>query len=323
MAVKNEVLKYLEENRNESVSGQELADKIGVTRAAVWKAVKALENEGYKIHASTNRGYRLEKENDILSAEGIRIHLDPKYTETELQVLDTVDSTNTYAKKQLALGKTEDLIVLAEQQTGGRGRQGKSFFSPRGSGLYISLAVHPRLRLEDSSFLTILAAVAVCRTIETTLGLEPKIKWVNDVFLDGKKICGILSEAVTDFESGVVESVVVGIGINCRQNAFPPELLGHVGWLGCADVSRNRLAAVLINHFFDILNTFDRNYIVEEYKKRSFLPGREITFLRSGETVRARVLDINEKGNLVVCLPGGETVVLSSGEVSIGSDTVG
>lgn len=183
MAVKDEVLRMLEAHRGEALSGESVAERLSVSRASVWKAVRALREEGHKIGASTRRGYRMEPDSDVLSEEGIRACLSEGSPVRGVVCLASVDSTNTYAKGLALSGGAHGTLVAADRQTAGRGRRGRSFFSPPGTGLYISLILRPRIELERFQTVTIAAAVAVCRTIESLTCRRPRIKWVNDIYL--------------------------------------------------------------------------------------------------------------------------------------------
>lgn len=320
MPTKKDVLSILENERERFVSGQELAETLKISRSAIWKAVKSLEEDGHKILAVTNKGYKLDKNSDIITEEGIRMHLPERLKEIPIIVLKTTDSTNTQAKK-LALEKIPSgTIILAEEQTAGRGRLGKSFFSPYGSGLYMSIILRPDNNITDPQMITIAAALAVCRAIERLTDLKPKIKWVNDIYLDGKKICGILTEAVTDFESGSVESIVVGIGVDCtiNEDMLPEELCGIVGSLGASELKRNQLAAEIAEDVIESFGKLGDLGIINEYRKRSMMFGREVSFEREGKRYFADVTSINDMGNLLVRLKTGESLVLNSGEVTLG-----
>ena len=321
MSTKNDVLSVFERERNRYISGQELAETLKISRTAVWKAVKGLEEDGHKILAINNKGYKLEAGSDLLSEEGIRVNLPERFRTCPITVLNTTDSTNTQAKK-LVLEKAEHgTMLLAEEQTAGRGRYGKSFFSPRGFGLYMSLILKPSLDMADPQMITVATAVAVCRAIEKLTDKKPQIKWVNDIYLDGKKICGILTEAVTDFESGSIESIVVGVGVDCTMDKaiIPEELCGIIGSLGVEAISRNRLAAEIAAGILISFENLGSSEIIDEYRKRSLMFGREINFMRGNERLSAKVTGISDSGGLLVCLDSGENIALTSGEVTIGS----
>ena len=227
MSTKEKLLELLEENREEYLSGEELAGTLAVSRAAVWKAVKSLQQEGYPIDAVTNRGYRLSRGGDRLSAPGIRKYLKGACRELPITVVEETQSTNTALRALAEAGAPEGTVYIAQSQTGGRGRMGRSFFSPAGTGLYLSLLLRPTTwEPARAAQLTAAAAAAMCEAIREVTGKEPGIKWVNDLLLDGKKVCGILTEASFSMESGVLEYAVLGLGVNVYppEGGFPKEL---------------------------------------------------------------------------------------------------
>ena len=315
MTVKEELMRILTENPGREISGQELADALGVSRTAVWKAANGLVAEGCEIEAGRNRGYRLVNGGDLLSVGAVKAFLPPELQENEIILLKTVDSTNTYAKKLAADGARDGTLVIAEQQTAGRGRRGNSFYSPPKSGLYMTVILRPEMHAADTDLFTICAGCGVCRAVEELSETKPLIKWVNDVYLDGKKICGILSEATTDFESGNVDSVVTGIGINISTEDFPNGLGSKAGSIGVS-ITRARLAAAVCRELLYCLGR-SRAENIADYKTRSLVLGRMVSFVRNGESYSAAAVDIDDRGRLVVELVGGGTMALDSGEISV------
>lgn len=310
MSLKNDILFELLKSEN-YISGQELAEKFGKSRAAVWKTVKNLIKDGYEIDAVTNRGYRLTENNDTISARKIKSNL-----KEELDVLyyPSVDSTNNCCKRLLAEGKQGEFLVTADSQTAGRGRQGKSFYSPALTGVYFSLVIRPHSSLQNAVIATTAAAVAVCKAIEKLTDRKPKIKWVNDVYLDGKKICGILTEAITNFEEGTVDSVIIGIGINIKTVDFPDDV-ENAGTLG-ERISRGRLIAEVTNELLDIADG-DYDSFIDYYRSHSIVIGERIKIIQNGRVTPATAVAIDETGGLEVELENGEHKVLRSGEISI------
>lgn len=227
---KERVLRALEAREGAHVSGAQLARELGVTRNSVWKAVNALRREGYHIDATTNRGYALSHEDDLLSASGIRRFL-PADAPLFPTVRKCLDSTNAEALRRAVDGAPEGTVIVAEEQTAGRGRRGRSFFSPAGTGIYLSILVRPALPAERAHLLTCSAAVAVAEAIEACAGVDASIKWVNDVYCRGKKVAGILTEGSFDLEGGVLQHAVVGIGVNVRppHAGFPAEIAERAG----------------------------------------------------------------------------------------------
>lgn len=310
MSLKNDVLSRLL-CADDYVSGEELAREFSKSRAAVWKAVRSLKTEGYDIDAHTNRGYRLTDCNDLICADVIKNDIEE---DVDVLYYAEVDSTNNECKRLLANGRKDVFLVAAEEQSAGRGRQGKSFYSPPMTGVYFSLAVHPNTSLQNVVTATTAAAVAVCRAIEALTHLKPKIKWVNDVYLNGKKICGILTEAITNFEEGIVESVIIGIGINIKTLDFPDEVEG-AGCLG-VKVSRNRLIAQIVNELMKIV-LGDYKSFIDYYRSHSLVLGERINFIQNGRVTPATAVAIDETGGLEVLLDNNEKITLRSGEISV------
>ncbi len=322
MSVKTKLLSILEANREVDVSGEELAKQLGVTRTSVWKAVRALREEGYEIEAVNNRGYRLRQSTDVVSEEGIRLELKRRCSHYPIRVYKSIDSTNTECKRLALDGAEHGLTVLAEEQTAGQGRLGRSFYSPAGTGIYMSLLIRPKLNGSDSILITTAAAVAVCRGIRQVLSVKPEIKWVNDVYLGERKICGILSEAVSDCEMGRLEYVVVGIGINYRTTDFPEELKTRAGSIGdVRNVPRNRLVGAIINEFWEIYDGLEERTFLEEYREYSNVIGKEVRFLEKGSWQDAIALDIDSDGGLIVEyeVPGKGRIqrTLHTGEITL------
>lgn len=317
MTTKSLVLGILEKNPGSYVSGEQIAAELSLSRTAVWKAVRTLQSEGYCISAVSNKGYLLENA-DVLSAEGIRSRLLPKYGDTVVIVKTSTESTNIDAKVLAAAGAKHGTVILAEEQTAGRGRYGKSFYSPKGTGIYLSIIARLGISFSDAVMITTAAGVAVCRSIESVSDLQPKIKWVNDIFLNGKKICGIGTEAVSSIESGMLESVIVGVGVNFKTSAFPEDLKDIAGPLFPEDfpLTRNAFAAILINHLLEMFDALPEKSFIEEYRSRSLILGKEIMFLENNLWHSAKAIEIDDKGGLVV-EADGKIRTLTSGEVSV------
>lgn len=318
---KDAVRKLLWQNADSYVSGAELAKKLAVTRTAVWKAIEQLRAEGYAIESVTNRGYRLSSKSDVLSEEGLRRYLqNPAVTP---RVYASISSTNTVLKTMAAEGAPEGLALIAGEQTAGRGRMGRSFYSPADSGLYLSLLLRPKIPAAEAVRITAAAAVAVCEAIEELSGLETQIKWVNDVLVAGKKVCGILTEAALDCESGQLNYAVVGIGINTAVPAgdFPPELRQIAGAIFGEEKPpelRCRLAASVLDRLMDCYARLEDPVVFENYRRRSLVPGKPINILAPGkEPEPALALDLAPDFGLLVRLPDGSTRKLNSGEVSV------
>jgi BirA family biotin operon repressor/biotin-[acetyl-CoA-carboxylase] ligase len=339
MTTKSIVLQELSkaENSSKYISGEDLSNLCHVSRAAIWKAIKSLEKDGCQIEAVTNRGYKLIDSSDIFDKEGILEFL-PNDIDAKIEVYKTIDSTQTEAKRRCVEAKSESLqrierlnrtVILSAQQTAGHGRMGRSFYSPDKTGVYLSIILSPKNGITDPALITASTGVAVCRAIEKLYGSKAQIKWVNDIFISGKKVCGIITEGISDFESGIITTAIIGIGINICNSDFPQELLTTVGSITNdrkSRISRNQLAAAVIAESLGVYESFDdvseKSKIMKEYKERSILIGKEITItpvIGQTETYKATVLDIDEEAHLVVKTSDGETKILRSGEVSLGS----
>lgn len=234
--------------------------------------------------------------------------------ELPVEVYDCIDSTNTEAKRRIAAGDHSQRLILAEQQTAGRGRMGRSFYSPAQTGLYMTLTLGEPETLRDGTMLTIAAATATALAIESATGEKTDIKWVNDIYMRGRKVCGILCEAVTD-ERGIA-TVLVGIGVNVATEEFPEELLQKAGALPVA-AERGALAAEIADRLLSIWEAPQQSDFLAEYRKRSFVPGNRVCFVRGDETFEAFAIGVDDAGGLVVRYDDGREESLRSGEVSV------
>lgn len=320
MRVKEQVLKELEEHKGMYISGGDLSKTLDVSRNAIWKSIKSLEKDGYLIHAVPNRGYCLDSQNDILSPSGIRKYL--KY-DLAVEVYECVTSTNTVLKEKAASGAAHGTVIVAKEQSLGKGRTGKSFFSPKGTGIYFSVLVRPDIPAEEALFLTTSAAVATANAIEAVSDKKAQIKWVNDVYIAEKKVCGILTEAAFNTETGMLDYAVVGIGINVcpPHEGFPLEIDRIATSVfdrpeDAAD-KKSILIATVLNYFFDCYNDFEHKHYVREYIERSMIIGKEISMISGSKTTDAVALEIDERCRLKVRLSDGTEQWLHSGEVSI------
>lgn len=293
------------------VSGEMLANELGVSRMTISKRIKKLISEGYDIIIVPNKGYRLGSTIDILDYNYIKQNIDEKI---DLQIFDTIDSTNTYAKNNL-VDKKQFAVVIGDEQTSGRGRFDKKFQSPKGTGIYMSFVIPCNKSLEEIKHATCAVAVIVAKSIESFGSDEVKIKWVNDLFINDKKVCGILTEATTDLETATVESMVIGIGINVHTTKFFDQInASNIG----INVSRNELIVKLINELCEMSSYED---YMNEYRRRSLLDNVQINFTYNNVAMTGIVKEINSDGNLVVKCEN-EEIILHAGEVSIGSDNV-
>lgn len=324
MNVADEILELLESS-GIPLSGEEMARKLGVSRNAVWKAVQRLREDGYQIEAATNRGYQLVSADNALTPQSVRRLLEGPAQSCAIEVRDSVTSTNTVLKGIAEQGGAEGMALIAQQQTQGKGRLGRSFLSPKGTGLYLSVLLRPRFPAEEALSITTAAAVAVAEAIDQLTGQQAKIKWVNDVYLRGWKVCGILTEAAVDFESSGLHYAILGIGINLRapEGGFPPEIADVAGALFQDEAppgARARLAAGILNRFFAYYSALPRRDYMEAYRQRSLLTGLEVTYTQGSQSGEGLVLGVDEEARLLLRLPDGQERAFSAGEVQIKKD---
>jgi BirA family biotin operon repressor/biotin-[acetyl-CoA-carboxylase] ligase len=314
------LLELLEQKKGQTISGEAIARELQCTRAAVWKAVKSLREAGYDIQAGPNKGYMLSVNSNHLSAEGLRLFL--QHPDVYLQVYKETGSTNQNAKEAAVGGLAgHGSFVIAEGQTAGRGRRGRTFFSPEGSGMYLSVILQPEGTLQESLLLTTAAATAVYKAVLRVCGISLDIKWVNDLYYRGRKVCGILTEAITDFESGEIQYAVVGIGLNlCKQDGgFPEELQEIAGVLyedtaSAASLNRNQLAAEIVNC---LLEEAKNRTLSPEYIEHNIVPGKQIRITNGQQSRQALALSICPDGRLEVREEDGSISRLTFGEVSV------
>lgn len=312
MSIRSDLIKELEQNRAKPISGQELADRLHVSRNAVCKMIHTLNEEGFEICSYPRKGYLMAATSNKLSSEAISCYLKqqlPVYT------FEQVDSTNQLLKKMAVDGSEHLTLVAAEEQHAGRGRFGRAFYSPSRTGIYMSLLLRLPQQFSDASMITIYTAVAVHRALYRLYKIDTQIKWVNDVLYQKKKLCGILCEAISDFESGQIEAVIVGIGLNVSTMVFPEELNDIAVSLPPLSVNRNELIACIVNELLE-LQTEDRDAVLAQYREKSVVLHRHITWMRNGMRCNGYVEAINDAGNLVVSCEGTR-VILNSGEVSV------
>lgn len=262
---------------------------------------------------------------DRLNADKITERLNDSLPTCEIKLYDTVTSTNTLAKQLAEQGAKEGTVIIADSQTAGKGRLGRKFSSPSGTGLYISIILRPKFSAEQALSITTAAAVATANAIETVTDKKAMIKWVNDIYVDGCKVCGILTEGSTDFKTGKLNYAVLGIGVNVStpNGGFPEEIKEIAGALYKTDApgnTRNSLAAEILNNFFAYYEHLTERTFLSEYKARSLLNGVKITFALGDEKYAGIVEGIDDECALVVRLSNGRTQTFSAGEISVEKD---
>lgn len=316
MSIKNIVLAKLLDTG--TVSGNQLAADLGVSRNAIWKAIKQLQDEGCTIEAATNRGYRLLSVGNTISEPVIRKYL-KSAVPYSFAIFEMLDSTNIKAKELAISGTPHGTVVIADTQANGRGRLSRSFFSPPQRSVYMTLVLRPDIAASKAPLITTYTAVAVSRAIESLCAANVQIKWVNDLFLNGKKICGILSEAGFDFESGGIDYVAIGIGVNVLGLDFP-EALSQIATSiekeYAVKLSRNALIAAILDEMEGMEKNLKSGEYLEEYRRRSIILGKEINVLYGKEEFRAIAEEIDDNGALIVSTENGKKTI-NAGEVSI------
>ncbi len=323
MDVKSQVLRLLEENRGQYFSGNRIAKELYVSRNSVWKAVRSLRKDGHRIEAATNKGYCLLEEDAILSKESIEKYLTGDGRSLQIHVRGKVTSTNTVLKQMAEEGAPEGAVIAADRQSMGKGRSGRQFYSPSDTGIYFSILLRPKMTAEESLFITTAAAVATSEGIEKATGIKTGIKWVNDVFCRGKKICGILTEASVDFETGGLTYAVLGIGINVTDpvGGFPKEIRDVAGSLygtdPCDGSARSRIVGEVLSIFMGYYRHLAKKTFMKTYRERSIVIGRMVEASGTTGSLPVKALDIDDDGALIVETKEGEKIRMNAGEIRI------
>ena len=321
--MKEKVLALLISRQGDPLSGEEMSRSLGVSRAAVWKAIDTLRTDGCEIEAAPRRGYRLIHVPDLLTEGTILPYLSAERS-APIVCLDSIDSTNNYAKSIAMKNGTDGTAVVADEQTGGRGRQGRSFLSPKGKGIYLTLLYKPAVPPARAVSLTACAAVAVCDGIENACGTRPGIKWTNDIVMNGKKLAGILTEMSIEGETGMLQYVVTGIGINITQepSEFPPEVRSiatSLSWEIGHPVTRGRVCACLIDSLDNAYRKWlsgSSNYQTR-YRADCLTIGKPVRIIRPDGTREAFAESLDDDLGLIVRYPDGTRETVTAGEVSV------
>lgn len=315
MTTKEAVLRYLNEHKNNWSSSAELVTQLQVSRTAIWKAIKQLQADGQQITSQAGRGYRFtpnQQLNQTIISQGVT-------TNCHIEVYDTIDSTNRRAKELAMTGGTHPAVIVANQQTNGYGRYGRQFFSPAQTGIYLSFLLPIGQQLIHPGLLTTGTAVAVAQVLEHQYQVKVGIKWVNDLIVSGHKVSGILSEAVTDFESGQIANVITGIGINLENSQLlPAELQAKVGALNQhhLHVNRNETVIQIIDSFWQMTTNFNAGQFMDEYRRRSIVIGHDVMVKVGKDMLAGQVADIDDTGALVLTKADGTSQVLDAGEIT-------
>ncbi|MFW6264612.1 MAG: biotin--[acetyl-CoA-carboxylase] ligase [Bacillota bacterium] len=335
-----ELLKLLKKNKNTFISGEEMSSLLGVSRTTIWKHIKKLREQGFMIESVTNKGYSLKSESELIIAEEVLLELETKEIAREIITFDKVDSTNTKAKEIARKGDFKSgTVLLAEEQSKGKGRLGRSWYSPPGTGLFLSVLLKPKLPPLKAPFLTIVASLAVVEAIEKLdnnikplsstkkkkiqdnllEGLE--IKWPNDILFNKKKISGILSEMNADLD--IINYAVVGIGINVNQEFFPEDIKEIASSLKVEygeKVNRKKLLKFLLGSFekfyFLLLEGKDR-LLLEKWKDYLDIIDKKVSIINNDDKIRGRVVNISKRGELILIDEDGQLHTFWAGDVSL------
>lgn len=319
--MKEEILRLLR-SADGYISGQELCNRFGVSRTAVWKAINQLKEAGYEIEAQQNKGYKLMAAPDLMTEAEIKSLMHTDWVAKEVLYFDTIDSTNIKAQELAEKGYQSGTLVVADKQESGKGRRGRSWVSPSGTGIFMTLMIKPDINPNNASMLTLVAALAVAKAITSVTGEEALIKWPNDIVVNGKKVCGILTEMNAQFD--YINHIVVGIGINVHNESFPEEISQMASSLmieaGGKRFHRAQIIAETMSYFEQYYDTFlktqDLSALVREYDKLLVNRNKSVRVLDPKEPFDGKAMGITPKGELIVDTWESRKLV-SSGEVSV------
>ncbi|MCD8027738.1 MAG: biotin--[acetyl-CoA-carboxylase] ligase [Erysipelotrichaceae bacterium] len=309
--MENVILELLNKEKGNYISGQVMSNQLHVSRTTISKNVKKLIDKGYDIKSSTRKGYCLNKDSDIIFISHIQGSIPNFYR--NIEYYDNIPSTNNLMKDTKY---RQGDIVIAEHQSGGRGRNGRTFYSPKEKGIYFSFVIEPQLTVYDSLKITAICAVSLIKTIKKNYPLEPSIKWVNDIILNNKKVAGILCEAALEMNTAQIQKMVIGIGLNVHKQTFPDNLKDIATCLEneCDRViEREKIIIDFLNYFFDDYKNLS---FIDDYKKYSCILHQNVMVYQNNQSYKAYVLDINDDASLKV-LVNNEEKILNSGEITI------
>ena len=319
--MKEEILKMLRETDG-YISGQELCNKFGVSRTAIWKVMKQLKEAGYNIEAQQNKGYHIVSAPDVMDAAELKSIWKPKWVGCEILYFDSIDSTNTKAQELAEKGYPSGTLVVADKQIAGKGRRGRNWESPSGCGIFMTLMLKPDINPNNASMLTLVSALAVAKALADITGKDAKIKWPNDIVIDGRKVCGILTEMSAQFD--YINNIVIGIGINVNNSSFPEEISATASSLRLLSGGKKYRRAEIIEKIMEyfekyysiFLETEDLSALVNEYDAMLVNMKRQVKVLDPKEPFEGTAMGITKTGELKVDTWESRKLV-SSGEVSV------
>jgi len=318
--MKNKVLALLKE-QSEYISGEDISNKLGITRAGVWKNINKLKQEGYHIEASTKKGYHLINTPDILTPEELSSIIHTEILGKKICYYEEVDSTNEVAKGLARAGSKEGTVVIADKQLVGKGRLGKIWDSPSGTGIWMSIILKPNIMPAQASQLTLLAGLNMCEAIQRVTGLDCKIKWPNDIVVQGKKVCGILTEMSAEIDR--INYIILGIGVNVNTKSFGGEL-SHATSLSVAS-GKNYVRRYIVKEFLQLFETDYMRYkdkksidiFLERYRASCITLHNDVKIITAEREYKAYVKDIAQDGSLIVIDEEGAEKSILSGEISV------
>ena len=319
--MKEEILKMLRETDG-YISGQELCNKFGVSRTAIWKVMKQLKEAGYNIEAQQNKGYHIVSAPDVMDAAELKSIWKPKWVGCEILYFDSIDSTNTKAQELAEKGYPSGTLVVADKQIAGKGRRGRNWESPSGCGIFMTLMLKPDINPNNASMLTLVSALAVAKALADITGKDAKIKWPNDIVIDSRKVCGILTEMSAQFD--YINNIVIGIGINVNNSSFPEEISATASSLRLLNGGKKYRRAEIIEKIMEyfekyysiFLETEDLSALVNEYDAMLVNMKKQVKVLDPKEPFEGKAMGITKTGELIVDTWESRKLV-SSGEVSV------
>lgn len=322
MSTKDDVLKILLKNKGKYVSGEKIATELDVSRNAIWKTINNIKKSGIEIVSSKKLGYMMPSDFDVITVKEIKENLIEELKSVPIHYFDSIDSTNDYAKNLAKDGTPPYTLVVADTQTHGKGRMGRTFVSPSGTGIYMTMVLYPQTSLQTSQLITSCVAVAISKAIDKLCHCKSKIKWVNDIFLNDKKISGTLTEGAIDFETNTFKYAVVGTGINVRSvhDIFDDELseiATSIEDVLNVRISRSKLLAEVFNNVYLEMQHIQDGTFLEDYKERSLIIGKDVIVTEHGVDVPAKAIGIDQSAGLIVQFNDGTTKTLNSGEARI------
>ena len=318
MSLKEHILAMLENNQGKILSGEELAKALNVSRNSVWKAINALKKSGIDIKSYQNLGYALSTDTDVFSANRIK---SLSSNDIDVVMLEESESSNDVAKSLAQKGAREKTVVVVKKQSAGKGRMGRSFISNEENGIYLSIILRPKISLSQSIYITVIGAVAALEAIENTAHVDCSIKWVNDIYIKEKKVCGILTEASFDLESESLDYAILGIGINVvpPENGFDVKIkdIATSIYPRQAPIGyKSLLCAEVIDRYLYYYNNIESKEYIKIYKQRSNLINKQVDVYRGNEIIGGTVVDIDDEANLVLDT-GRNIIKFNSGEARV------